>query len=414
MESGLDEAIDNHDIDGIREYLDEVTVDSLYYLLDAYDEDVDTNEYMSDAITLLVENGAIISTEIVKNAIAKKQFEILSIFAKNGFSFTLDLLMSVFYKCPRNSEECKQAIFDILKTMAKQKRSREEIQEILDELINKDSIYFAYFVKALGIPVDDLVEYAQETTPRPITTDRAYPQSGRAITNMKRLLGRELQTIKPDMSMWKVEKDDLCFCFDIEIGTYDRQVYIPVTRYGQSAGMGYYGDEEYSDPSFTWYYVEPDSSYVLRSDKVFVARNKYQAFLLLYTLISDKKPYESDFNEIYKNIMMEHNPSKMYEYYQDPSKVDMLKDLEPFMQSTEMNVSSNMTNYFRNWKTKKIYFEHGRMDHIDEVLSDMMNELGYEVLVLTHQSGNYGRLVSECLDSRKRTVSFANIFKREI
>jgi hypothetical protein len=418
MESELEEAIDNHDIEGIREHLDEVSRDSIEMLLDTYDETIDTNEYMTEVISLFMENGAVITFAMVDDIIDKKQFEILPILLRKAKPFKLSQLMafltSVFHKCPRASDECKQAIFDILSLIAKQKIDRNTVQSILDNLINTDEIYLAYFVKALGIPVDDLVEYAQETTPRPITSDRAYPQSGRAITNMKRILGHELPTIKADMSMWKVEKDELCFCFDIPIGLYDHLVYIPVTRYGQSAGMGYYGDEEYTDPSFTWYYVEPDSLYVLRSNKMFVARNKYQAFLLLYKLILNKKAYEADFKDIYKNITIEYNPSRMYEYYQDPSKIDMLQDLEPFMKSTEVNVSSNMTNYFRDWKTKKIYFEHGRMDHIDEVLSDMMNNMGYEVLVLTHQSGNYGRLVSECLDSRKRTVSFSNIFKRDM
>jgi hypothetical protein len=70
-----------------------------------------------------------------------------------------------------------------------------------------------------------------------------------------------------------------------------------------------------------------------------------------------------------------------------------------------------MTTFFRNWDTREVFFEGGGMDFLDEVLSRILMLLNYDVLVLTHQPGNYGRLVSECLDVRKRSVSFANIYE---
>jgi hypothetical protein len=286
----------------------------------------------------------------------------------------------------------EDAMYAILKELAKKRLSNEDVLTYLDWLIRLDDTnYFGFFVNALGIGGSDMVETSQESSPRPIFS-KTYARSGRAITHMKRLLVNPPPEIDvPDT--WNMELSDTCLCLDMPIGEHD-DVYIPVTRYGQSPGTGFYGTSEYQDPSFTWYYVEPDSHYVLYAPRVFVARNKFQAFLLLNTTRSDTESF------VHSRIVEYMNQNDIYG-----------ESIDVFLEGDEVYIDE-ITTFFRNPTTGEIFFEQGAMDFLDDVLSEMIRQNGYDVLILTHQPGNYGRLVSECLDARARSTSFANIYKK--
>jgi uncharacterized membrane protein YgcG len=84
------------------------------------------------------------------------------------------------------------------------------------------------------------------------------------------------------------------------------------------------------------------------------------------------------------------------------------------------NVFKNHTNFFRIYKyptdnvsTLKgvdIYYEGGKLDFTDELITNFARELGYDAVILTHQAGTYGRLVSELVDVRLRRESLSNIY----
>jgi hypothetical protein len=318
--------------------------------------------------------------------------EMLLHLMRNGVHVdTPNVVKTVIDRCPSHLLY-EDAMYALLADIARTRPSREDVLTYLDWLIRlDDTAFFGFFVKALGIDVSDLVETSQESSPRPIS-EKIYPRSGRAITQMKRLLTtppRKIQIQK----QWDVEINDTCFCLDVPIGEYT-DMYIPVTRYGQTPGTGFYGTGEYHDPMFTWYYVEPDSDFVLYASHAFVARNKFQAFLLL-----SNGSYKSQESFVVSRIVDYMNDHGIYG-----------EPIDPFLESDEVYLD-DITTFFRNPMTGEIFFEEGAMDFLDDVLSEMIRQKGYDVLVLTHQPGNYGRLVSECLDGRTRSTSFSNIYK---
>jgi hypothetical protein len=140
--------------------------------------------------------------------------------------------------------------------------------------------------------VYSIIQRYQETTPTPISrrNEMVYPRSSRARTKMTRLLGNSVHKVNPDLYRNAIKlndnlyQDKTCFCLGMNIGDYSSPMLIPVTRFGKSLEEGYYGSmkkEVHKDALFTWYYYEPDSDFVLLSNKTLVARNKVQAFLLL-------------------------------------------------------------------------------------------------------------------------------------
>jgi hypothetical protein len=105
------------------------------------------------------------------------------------------------------------------------------------------------------------------------------------------------------------------------------------------------------------------------------------------------------------NTEMSLNPDWSDEVYEDDDGKDVLK---------------NHTNFFRIYKyptddlsTLKgvdIYYEGGKLDFTDELITNFAREQGYDVVLLTHQAGTYGRLVSELVDVRLRRESLSNIY----
>jgi hypothetical protein len=355
-------------------------------------------------VQMWVNHGVKITKELVNVALGHCSMNVLQIPSFVKFLSVNDLMWSC-----QGEDGYRDVAFKILDKMLDTSMTQIELQQTLDNLLEYDENdfeLFAYFVKGFttkhNINIDDMIQLSQETTPQknPIKVD-TYPRSGRPITHMTRLLKTPLKEVTTDMSIWKVDVNEFCFCLDIPIGEY-KDLYIPVTRYGQSVNIGYYSKEQREDPSFTWYYVEPDSAFGLFSKKTFVARNKFQAFFMFYRQLNH--PIDKIFVTKSDQIRSRINRS-----YETPTL--SIIPIEPFLKETEEDVNINGTNFFRNKKTGHIFFEHGGMDDVDELLTKMMQILGYDVLVLTHQPGNYGRLVSECVDSRRRSISFSNIFQ---
>ena len=54
--------------------------------------------------------------------------------------------------------------------------------------------------------------------------------------------------------------------------------------------------------------------------------------------------------------------------------------------------------------------EGGKFDEYDSFITQQAKHLGVVVVVLTHQCGNYGRLISECVDARQRSVSYRDLY----
>lgn len=365
-----------------------------------FGEMLETNQ--TELVRLLLQHGAVVTDNMLTNVAKSGNTRMLLVLLneRENLPFTLKAIRSIAYG------QSSDILVKAVQAVARGHPSRGVAQHYIYFLLKLDDLSaFGAFVQELNIDVDDLLEDFQETTPKPIS-GKKYERSQRGITRMKRLLGRTPDPVQVDKSKWVLEQNDLCFCWDIPVGEHD-DMYIPVTRYGESAGKGYYGSVNYNDPSFTWYYVEPDSDFVLKTDRTFVARNKIQAFMLFFERPEIAAQFDTVNDDVIEQLM--HTLKKGGVYYDDDEHRErILSDTEMKMNEDE---EDGMTTFFRNWDTREVFFEGGGMDFLDEVLSRILMLLNYDVLVLTHQPGNYGRLVSECLDVRKRSVSFANIYE---
>jgi hypothetical protein len=292
-------------------------------------------------------------------------------------------------------------IYKIIDHLIEIEPTQEEMIQYLDMFINmNDSKYMKYLVKNIKIDITNLIHICQESTPKPFVGN-VYPRSGRPFTMMKRILLSPPSKIDYNKSWnFEIEQNSTSFCIKESIGL-KTNLYIPITRYGKSPGMGFYGKEELVDPMFTWYYIEPDSDFVLYAPQIFISRNKFQAFLVLYNLLEEN--IKQNYLQYREKVLT------CIDKYLDIVTHDNT-NINIFLEGNE-SVIGSASNFFRNITNKCIYFEYGAMDFLDESLSDMMRHIGYDILVLTHQPGNYGRLVSECLDVRKRSTSFSNIYK---
>jgi hypothetical protein len=348
----------------------------------------------------LLQEGATVTTNMLLNIAKSGNLRVLTVLLdeRENLPFTFDIIRTISL-IPQSTTILEKAVASI----ARGHPTREIVEQYINFLIRlPDLSAFSAFIDALNLNVDDLLIHAQETTPKALTK-KQYARSKRGITRMTRLLGRTPDKISVNKDEWILEQNTLCFCWDLDIGE-KKDLLIPVTRYGESAGVGYYGSTKYNDPSFTWYYVEPDSDFVLKSRDAFVARNKIQAFLHFYKQKGMKEMFDMAYQSTEDELAYEFR--KMGIKYDDTY-------ISKIMSPTEvpLDPTHSVTSFFRDWDTNKVYFEGGGMDLVDETLAQMMDQLGYDVLVLTHQPGNYGRLVSECLDVRRRSVSFANIYE---
>jgi hypothetical protein len=269
----------------------------------------------------------------------------------------------------------------------------------------------------LNSNITTLINSYQEAVVFPLrSSTELYSMSGRPKTKMSKILTKSAKektnsfAVLNDPSLYLLEPN--CFCLNIPIGPLAERVYIPVIRFGKSSSTGYYGATNNSEADFTWYYIEPQSDFLLRSNKTFVARNKIQAFLLLN---------KDETHWLYRSAIRLINEylDAIGEYDLEESEV-----LDLITRSEEIIIKDDYTNFFRKLKRtgggtsatykqkNSIFFGVGGMDIFDEELTKLARENGYDVLILTHQSGNSGRLVSELVDTRKRGDSLNSIYKQ--
>lgn len=317
-------------------------------------------------------------------------------------------------------------------------------ESLIDELVEIIKHIESTTGYSLNVNVKDLIANYQNTIPKVLSKNTIkYPRSGRPVTQMTRLINKSALPKLPITESKKIlnnfHTDPSCFCLDINIGMY-KDVYIPVLRYGKSATHGYYGTltgQQYLDADFTWYYIEPDSDIYLHGNNVFVARNKLQAVLALDRLLIEKNLGTPDEEATYIHYKIEKLMfDSIKEYLEDLSyEVDEqdfdneftpmdIKDNDYFINLYKVNIfmendekpilGSRFTNFFRTIEEPDhptdIYFVGGLLDYLDEPIDTLAKELGIDIVILTHQSGNSGRLVSELLDTRKRSISFANLY----
>jgi hypothetical protein len=353
-----------------------------------------------ELVRLFLQHGFVVTSDMLRNVAMKGNTRMLLVLLneRETLPFTPETVRLIALGQPSS------ILINVVQAIARGHPSREVAEQYIKFLIQLPELdAFGAFVRELDIDISDFLEDVQETMPKPVS-GKKYERSQRGVTRMKRLLGRTPEKIDVDKSGWILEHNELCFCWDISTGEYT-DMYIPVTRYGESAGVGYYGSTDYSDPMFTWYYVEPDSDFVLYAPRAFVARNKIQAFMMLYADPKLTKDFEEHNEQVIYTLTSTLRSASIY-YDDDEYRSRLLSPTE-----VPIDEDATITSFFRDWDEGIVYFEGGKMDFLDETLSDMLTRLGYDVLILTHQPGNYGRLVSECLDVRKRSVSFSNIYE---
>lgn len=291
-------------------------------------------------------------------------------------------------------------------------RDEPKLKELISELEKNSSFVYSG-------NVENLIANYQGETPKPISQRLIYPRSSRAKTSMKTLgiIPKIHSSIINNFADFELDKS--CFCSLHPLGQLLTPTYIPVTRYGKSSTYGFYGQTRIIGAGFTWYYLEPDSQFFLLSNKTFVSANKIHAFLNLFD--KDKlnnykslNRYTAEFR-FYKNISeILDRVLKDIREYQNTISFSNDELIELYSKLEEVVIDNNWTNYFRNIDTKEIYekFEMGYLDYLDKIIGDLSRNNGYDALIMTRQPGNYGRLVSECLDVRPRKVSFDNIYTK--
>ncbi|MHB1953233.1 MAG: hypothetical protein ACYCOU_05745 [Sulfobacillus sp.] len=89
--------------------------------------------------------------------------------------------------------------------------------------------------------------------------------------------------------------------------------------------------------------------------------------------------------------------------------LDQLEELT--IQERRAPLTADLDNYLVA-PDGELPYSHGAQDAFDPKIHAMVWSVGLDVVVFTHQSGNYGRLVSELLDVRPRQVSFRQLFRR--
>jgi hypothetical protein len=349
-------------------------------------------------------------------------------------SYRYLMLQSVFSQVLFNSDkliarENKGFLIEIINALVS-----ERLTDMLIQLISKVENTVGY---SLNVNVKNLIANHQNTIPKVLSKNSPrYPRSGRPVTRMSKLIDKSALrriTIDPRNIFDKFIAEPGCFCLDVNIGDYTDK-FIPVLRYGRSASEGFYGTESgqvHHDADFTWYYIEPDSDIYLHGNKIAVFRNKLQATLILSRIYEDKTgdyiiPHgiEAQMFDLMDSYLLDIRDENMVdEDWSDEfdPPYHLLKSDDHFLNKYRINIflengempilGTRFTNFFRTLDTPtEIYFGGGLLDFLDETIQILASQLGIDIVVLTHQAGNSGRLVSELLDTRKRSISFSNLF----
>ncbi len=274
--------------------------------------------------------------------------------------------------------------------------------------------------------------------------------SGRPVTTMSTLI--------PELPM--LEKSSITDVSDGIVTTSKGRTFIPVVRYalGMSGGA-YYNKEIERNFCGTFYYMELESSSVLFLGAYRMYRNKFAAFTALRAEIGDENiirelfvtpdarreyyfalrfdqyapPEENDYPSsslIYSYLpgLMEGISQNAFEDNEvNPEDVDqdrvrelvrkfyiegeVLSYTDPY---DNVGVLDPDTNTLKIEDEKDHYIKelYADEDRFDQPLCTLARHVGIDCLILTHMVGKT-RLVTEILDTRDRTESYAAIYRLE-
>lgn len=290
-----------------------------------------------------------------------------------------------------------------------------EVKEKLSYLlrIKPKYAFLKDILQKLDIDLDEILDEFQGIVPQPIEGNPRIYKSGRGKVSPHRVkaLGYKQFPRIPDLKPLILDSftyDSSCVCMNNEWGFYV-DAYIPVIRYGSSEYTGYYHeDTEIKDAEFTWYYVEPESGVYLHANKVYVGKNK---FTVLYELEEWlKQPFDEDL----KNLL------EVFKHYAEVTEIDYDLLLRALLGQKRGMINDSVDNYLFDYGIKKYYYDKGEDDYydwsewnfddLDEHIWECARKLGIEVVIMTHQNAASGRLVTEALDTRKRIVSYNNLY----
>jgi hypothetical protein len=191
---------------------------------------------------------------------------------------------------------------------------------------------------------------------------------------MMNFIASQFKTDLPQGQKVKARIDNLLIG-DIEVGSH-KDLLIPILRYGSGMSRGAYFKENKQKFLGTFYYFDIDSEFFLKANKVLVAKSKYHAHFLLTGIVSDLSSYApEDYSKgVYTNLCFDEN-----------------------------GLTENGEYYHRMYAVE---------DNIDQDLCLEAKKQNYDCIILLRMFGQ-NRIVSEVLDVRDRSESFASIYRQE-
>jgi ankyrin repeat protein len=365
-----------------------------------------------DIVKLLIKYGVDINYEIeqqlpLKRAILRDNFDIVKLLVDNGANVNQSLLLTAITK--NNPDIVKL----LLNTGVDKTNILNKIELNPRQMFNqKYCDNLKQIIELLGYDVDDTINYLQGSTPKPLCEKYKSGRGKLAKGKVVRAIGKVIPTkinkqaelvreacrgatdfvsLSKQYAEILSDFEDIigkCYCLIHDFGVFDN-IYIPVSRYGEPE-KGYYGPTPTMNANFTWYYLEPNSEIYLYSPKTLITKNKITALI-----------------ELQRRLRIDLANLKQIVEYEIGKVDDTIYDT--LLQKEKVMIDKSTNNYFET-TDGEFLFADGQADYLDEDITNYSRELGIDVVVLTHQSGSSGRLVSECVDNRLRSVSYSNLY----
>lgn len=245
-----------------------------------------------------------------------------------------------------------------------------------------------------------------------VAPDLVYKQSKRPKTSMN-IFRSPSSVVVDKATIVKIPSESLLSRVTIEGETFN---IIPVSRYGAGMSKGLYHDLYENDPQLTstlkgtFYYYEPESSTFLTFNTYRIYFNKTDAAIKLDQEIGGY--YTKDYRKIENKSLAMHMSGELPEDLKlTPRQLVNIYGKTPkqyipsYWRSTDEIVAPEIPHYIGLNPLSKIY---GYEDELDNDIYDMGEELGIDILILTHMTGAY-QVVTEIYDIREREVSFRNL-----
>jgi hypothetical protein len=298
----------------------------------------------------------------------------------------------------------KKYILQLVESSNLDELTYEQKVDILDEIAIKikDNCKTLYnVIKKFNVEdkKEEILNYIQGRSPQILCPENPTFKSKRAkVVKNVRAYGKRNITKKSPIGIILNQYIDIpdCFCLTHKSGVYEN-TFIPVIRYGVNENVGFYGSIRLNNPTYTWYYVEPESEIYLYSPKTLVSINKITAALELFKMTNTEDTKE--FIEIVLSRIKEEIGTTM--------KLNKLEKL--ILDEERKSLNDKINNRFI-LNNGELLYGGGSLDYLDSYITEYSKNLGIDVVVLKEQSGNSGRLVSECVDNRPRNISYSNLY----